>query len=166
MNVKKFNELTQQEDSSRAKPYPTAFVKVQVLKVGHTANFKQSNGKDGCMLNFSVADASDAVLATLNDASQFTSVKEGRTLHIRNFLMKGGRLILTEQSKIMQGSSLDVPADIIEKGRIIISPSSPVKTIKEIKEMPLRQIVTIQGEIVKVCTRFSLYISCMCLIDN
>ena len=80
--------------------------------------------------------------------------------------MKGGRLILTEQSKIMQGSSLDVPADIIEKGRIIISPSSPVKTIKEIKEMPLRQIVTIQGEIVMVCTRFSLYISCIFLIDN
>ena len=66
----------------------------------------------------------DTVIATLNDASQFTSVKEGRTLHIRNFLMKGGRLILTEQSKIMQGSSLDVPADIIEKGRTIISPSN------------------------------------------
>ena len=41
----------------------------------------------------------DTVIATLNDASQFPSVKEGRTLHIRNFLMKGGRLILTEQSK-------------------------------------------------------------------
>ena len=76
----------------------------------------------------------DTVIATLNDASQFTSVKEGRTLHIRNFLMKGGRLILTEQSKIMQGSSLDVPAKIIEKGRRRISPSTPMKTIKELNQ--------------------------------
>ncbi|XP_061162525.1 uncharacterized protein LOC133204098 [Saccostrea echinata] len=147
MSLKKLEDLLQ--TGQKPQPYPTSLVKVKVVKVGHIANFTQSNGQEGSMLNFSVADNSGAVLATLSDVNQFDTVKEGKTLQIRNFLMKGGRLVLTEHTKIMQGPLFDVDAVHIEKATNIITPASPRKTVKETKDLPLRQMVTIQGEIVK-----------------
>ncbi|XP_069140008.1 uncharacterized protein [Argopecten irradians] len=64
-------------------------------------------------------------------------------------MAKNGRIILTKHSKIMTGPLVDVPEDVSAKATFIICPPSPVKTIKDVKEMPRRSLVTIRGQIVK-----------------
>ena len=58
------------------------------VKVGHTASFTSSSEDKAAMLNFSVSDGTEAMIATLSDESQFGKVSEGRSLTIRNFLVK------------------------------------------------------------------------------
>ena len=56
----------------RAQHHSSSLVKGRVAKFGCTAKFKQNKEKDGCYQN--------AVLA-----SQFSTFKEGQTLHVCNF---------------------------------------------------------------------------------
>lgn len=133
-----------------AAPYPTTMVRVCVIKVGHTATFNSSNGEKGQMLNFSVADATEAMTATLSDETKFSQIREGRSLTLRNFLVKGTRLVLYKQTKIMAGQMVTVPKELSLKGIGIITPQSPKKSLKEILDAPVKSISTVQGEVVKV----------------
>ena len=81
-------------------------VKVNVVKVGHTASFTSSSEDKAAMLNFSVSDGTEAMIATLSDESQFGKVREGRSLTIRTFLVKGNRLVLSKMTKIMAGQTI------------------------------------------------------------
>ena len=90
-------------------------VKVNVVKVGHTASFTSSSGDKAAMLNFSVSDGTEAMIATLSDESQFGKVREGRSLTIRNFLVKVNRLVLSKMTKIMAGQTTQVP-EILTRG--------------------------------------------------
>lgn len=101
---------------------------VRVAKVGHTAKFTGSNGVPGSMLNLSIADLTNVMIATLRDESQFNKIKEGRTLQLRNFLVKAKRVVLSGHSKIISGTTLDVPDDRIEKATLLIMPTSSSKT--------------------------------------
>uniref|UniRef100_K1PEY3 Uncharacterized protein n=1 Tax=Magallana gigas TaxID=29159 RepID=K1PEY3_MAGGI len=67
-------------------PYPKALVKATVIKLGHTATFTNANGEKGSILNFSVPDGTEAMLVTLSDEAKMPTIKEGRTLQIRNFI--------------------------------------------------------------------------------
>lgn len=55
MQYKTLNELLSCKAGDTA-PYPTAMVKVYVIKVGQTATFTSSHGGKGQMLNVNVAD--------------------------------------------------------------------------------------------------------------
>lgn len=129
-----------------AAPYPTIMVRVCVIKVGHTATFNSSNGEKG----FSVADATEAMTATLSDETKFSQIREGRSLTLRNFLVKGTRLVLSKQTKIMAGQMVTVPKELSLKGISLITPQSPKKSLKEILDAPVKSISTVQGEVVKV----------------
>jgi hypothetical protein len=140
-------------ESSKARdavPYATSMVKINVVKVGHTATFTNSSGGKGSMLNFSVADGTDAMLATLSDETKFANIREGRSLTIRNFLVKEKRLVLSKQSKIMAGQAVELTTILKEKAVNLLIPSSPSKSLKEVLDAPVRTILTVTGEVVKV----------------
>ncbi|XP_062584965.1 uncharacterized protein LOC134246602, partial [Saccostrea cucullata] len=130
-------------------PYPTTMVKVKVVKVGHTATFTNSNGDRGQIMNFSVADTTEAMLATLSDETKFNQIREGRSLTIRNFLVKGNRIIFSRQSKIMAGQAVAVPPNLASRGHTLIVPASPTKTLKEVMESSNKDVLTVHGEVIK-----------------
>lgn len=142
--------LKELQKSKGDSPYPTTMVKVNVVKVGHTASFTSSSGDKAAMLNFSVSDGTEAMIATLSDESQFGKVREGRSLTIRNFLVKGNRLVLSKMTKIMAGQTIQVPEILKTKAVTLIIAVSPSKTLKEVEESPVRTIMTVKGEIIKV----------------
>lgn len=109
-------------------------------------------------------------MATLSDESQFNKIKEGRTLQLRNFLVKAKRVVLSGHSKIMSASALDVPDDRIEQATLLIMPTSPSKTLREAIASSLRDIVTVQGQIIRVnitiCTTEIIKIGCIYLFHS
>lgn len=121
----------------------------QHVKLGHTVTFTNANGEKGSILNFSIADGTEAMLVTLSDEAKMPTIKEGRTLQIRNFIVKGSRLVLSKQSKIMAGPSVQVPESLKEKAVTIIMPPSPTKTLKDAMSSPVREILTVQGQIIR-----------------
>lgn len=88
MQYKTLRELLSWKAGDAA-PYPTAMVKVCVIKVGQTATFTSSHGEKGQMMNVSVADDTEAMTATLSDETKFNQIRERRSLTLRNFLVKG-----------------------------------------------------------------------------
>lgn len=54
-----------------------------VVKKDHTAKFGDSNGQQGELLNFSVADKSPPMLATLSDKTKHSKIVEGKTLPVK-----------------------------------------------------------------------------------
>lgn len=88
--------------------------------------------------------------ATLSDETKFNQIREGRSLTLRNFLVKGTRLVLSKQTKIMAGQMVTVPKELSLKGIGLITPQSPKKSLKEILDAPVKSISTVQGEVVKV----------------
>ncbi|XP_061193923.1 uncharacterized protein LOC133202166 [Saccostrea echinata] len=149
MQEKSLKELSEESKTKETVTYPLGKLVVKVAKVGHTAKFTGSNGVPGSMLNFSIADSTDAMLATLSDETQFNKIKEGRTLQLRNFLVKGKRVVLSGHSKVMSASALELPDGQIQKATLLIMPPSPSKTLREAMDSPLRDIVTIQGQIIR-----------------
>ncbi|XP_061170615.1 uncharacterized protein LOC133179999 [Saccostrea echinata] len=145
MQHKTLRELQGSKPGDTA-PYPTAMVKVNVVKVGHTATFTNSSGEKGQIINFSVTEA---MVATLSDESKFNQIREGRSLTIRNFLVKGSRLVLSKQSKIMAGQAVPVPPTLAAKGITVIMPPSPTKSLKEVLQAPIKSLLTVQGEVIK-----------------
>ena len=86
MRHKTLAEL-QKMKSGDSLPYPNALVKATVIKPGLTATFTNANGEKGSILNFSVTDGTEAMLVTLSDEAKMPTIKEGRTLQIRNFIV-------------------------------------------------------------------------------
>lgn len=170
MQGKLLEELLEEGKQKDTITYPNGKLIVRVAKVGHTAKFTGSNGVPGSMLNFSIADLTNVMMATLSDESQFNKIKEGRTLQLRNFLVKAKRVVLSGHSKIMSASALDVPDDRIEQATLLIMPTSPSKTLREAIASSLRDIVTVQGQIIRVnitiCTTEKIKIGCIYLFHS
>ena len=56
-------------------PYPTTMVKVNVVKVGHTASFTSSSEDKAAMLNFSVSDGTEAMIVAPPSVMKVNLVK-------------------------------------------------------------------------------------------
>ena len=137
------------EKNSRAVPYSDG-ITIKVVKRGHIAKFTDSNGQEGELLNFSIADSSGAMLATLSDKTKHARIVEGRTLFIRDFILKGGKVAMSHKTTIMNNPRMEIPPSIEESAVQLIMPPSPVKKVAEAKTSPLRSICSIKGQIVKV----------------
>ena len=123
---------------------------VKVAKVGHTANFVSTTGTDMKMINFSIADSTMALAATLSDETKFNKIREGRTIQVRNFMTKNGRICLTQHSKIMMQAPIEIGEDIMKKAEQLLSVESPRKSIQETLQSPKKQVVTVYGKVLKV----------------
>ena len=131
-------------------PYPNKFVTAKVVKIGHTASFTGAGGVQGEILNFVLADSNTAMLATMNDPTKFKLLKEGKTFIIRNFVVKGCKVVCTEKTKILQTREMELSKEKEQTAINLLIPPSPKKTIKEAKSMPSKEVITVCGEIVKV----------------
>lgn len=74
MQEKSLEELLEEGKQKDTITYPNGKLTVRVAKVGHTAKFTGSNGVPGSMLNFSIADLTNVMMATLSDESQFNKI--------------------------------------------------------------------------------------------
>lgn len=137
------------ERNPRAVPYSDG-ITIKVVKRGHIAKFTDSNGQEGELLNFSIADSLGAMLATLSDKTKHARIIEGRTLLIRDFILKGGKVAMSHKTTIMSKPRMEVPLSIEESAVELIMPLSPVKKVAEVKTSPLRSIFSITGQIIKV----------------
>ncbi|XP_052694539.1 uncharacterized protein LOC128172870 [Crassostrea angulata] len=148
MAQKTISEL-EEVPSSRPTPISVSLM-AKVIKIGHVAKFKTSNGEEAEMINFSLADKSGAILATCTDTSKDRMIKEGKTLHIREFILKNGRVAMSHKTKILAKPNMDIPVDILQKAEHLILPPSPIKKVEEILASPLRSITTVQGQLSKI----------------
>lgn len=131
-------------------PYPTTMVKVCIIKVSHTATFTSNHGEKGHMLNFSVADGTEAMTATLSDETKFSRIREGRSLTFEEFPAKRKPFVcFSKQTKIIAGQMVTVPKKLSVKESSMIASQSPQKSMKKIRDAPVKSISTVQGEVVK-----------------
>lgn len=136
--------------SGTSKPVPYSDgVTVVVVKKGHTAKFVDSNGQQGELLNFSVADKSAPMLATLSDKTKHSKIVEGKTLLVRNFILKGGKITMSSKTSIMGKPSLEIPDEIRTSAVQLILPPSPEKKVAEVHTAPLRSICSVKGQVIK-----------------
>ncbi|XP_065927023.1 uncharacterized protein [Magallana gigas] len=149
MQEKSLKDLIMENKGKEAAAYPMGKLVVVVAKVGHTANFTGSSGTKGSMLNFSIADKTDCMLATLSDENQMMKIREGKTMQLRNFLVKGNRVVLSTHSKIMCAPHLNLTKEQTDKAVLLITPTSPSKTIREALDMPIRGILSVQGQVIR-----------------
>ncbi|XP_062600643.1 uncharacterized protein LOC134262282, partial [Saccostrea cucullata] len=129
-------------------PY-SASITVQVVKVGHSASFTDLNGQPGEILNFSIADETGAMLATLIDRTKHCKIVEGKTLHVRQFVVKNNKIAMSHRTSIMGRPRLEIPEGITQTAIQLILPASPDKKVVDAKEMPLRSILTVKGQVTK-----------------
>lgn len=54
----------------------------KVIKIDHVVKFKNSNGEEAEMINFSLAEKSGVILATSTDTSNNRMINEGKTQRI------------------------------------------------------------------------------------
>eukprot|EP00105_Crassostrea_gigas_P038820 XP_019922968.1 PREDICTED: uncharacterized protein LOC105328767 [Crassostrea gigas] len=149
MQEKSLKDLIMENKGKEAAAYPMGKLIVVVAKVRHTANFTGSSGTKGSMLNFSIADKTDCMLATLSDENQMMKIREGKTMQLRNFLVKGNRVVLSTHSKIMCAPHLNLTKEQTDKAVLLITPTSPSKTIREALDMPIRGIISVQGQVIR-----------------
>lgn len=131
--------------SSRQTPYSESLM-AKVIKIGHVTKFKNSNGEDAELINFSLADKSGAILATCTDKGNERMIKEGKTLHI----MKNGKVAMSYKTKVMAKASMHIPDALVERAEHLIHPISPIKKVEELLASPLRTISTMKGQLSKV----------------
>lgn len=155
MHEKSLKDLIMKSKGKEAAAYPMGKLVVVVAKVGHTANFTGSSGTKGSMLNFSIADKTDCMLATQSDEKKMMKIREGKTLQMRNFLVKGNRVVLSVHSKIMCAPPLNLTKEQTDRAVLLITPTSPSKTIREALDMPIRGIISVQGHIIRVSTNYT-----------
>lgn len=108
MQEKSLKDLIMENKRKEAAAFPIGKLVVVVAKVGHTANFTGRSGTKCSMLNFSIADRTDCMLATLSDENQMMKIREGKTMQLRNFLVKRNRVVLSVHSKIMCAPPLNL----------------------------------------------------------
>lgn len=82
-------------------------------------------------------------------------IREGKTLQMRNFLVKGNRVVLSVHSKIMCAPPLNLTKEQTDRAVLLITPTSPSKTIREALDMPIRGIISVQGHIIRVSTNYT-----------
>ena len=133
----------------------TKLLKVRVVKLGNTVQTKSSNGSDFEILNFSVADSTMALLANCSDAFKMAAIKEGRTLHIRNYSIKNRRLTIGTKARVLQGLAMVVSEELQKRARELICPPSPQKRISEVGNAMKGEILTVVGQVVKVSTFYT-----------
>lgn len=143
--------ISELEEVPRSRPTPISVsLMAKVINIDHVAKFKTSNGEEAEMINFSLADKSGAILATCTDTSKDRMIKEGKTLHIREFILKNGRVAMSHKTKVLAKPNKDIPVDILQKAEHLILPPSPIKKVEEILASPLRSITTVQGQLSKI----------------
>uniref|UniRef100_K1PFT2 Uncharacterized protein n=1 Tax=Magallana gigas TaxID=29159 RepID=K1PFT2_MAGGI len=122
--------IAELEEKSRRRPTPySGSLMAKVIKIGHVAD----GGDDAELINFSLADKSGAILATCTDKSKERKIKEGKTLHIREFIIKNGKVVMSYKTKVMVTTNMDIPVAMIEKAEHLIFPTSPIKKIESTK---------------------------------
>jgi hypothetical protein len=133
--------------SSRPTPYSGSLM-AKVIKIGHVAKFKNSNGEDAELINFSLADKSGAILASCTGKDRM--IQEGKTLLIRDFIIKNGKVAMSHKTKIMAKASMSIPDSVVQRAVYLILPPSPLKKVEELLTLPPKTISTVQGQLSKV----------------
>lgn len=139
--------IAELKEKSRRRPTPySGSLMAKVIKIGHVAD----GGDDAELINFSLADKSGTILATCTDKSKERMIKEGKTLHIREFVIKNGKVVMSYKTKVMATTNMDIPVAMMEKAEHLIFPTSPIKKVEELLASPLGTISTVQGQLSKV----------------
>ena len=106
----------------------TCLVRAKVVKIGTTVPTKGANGEDVNIMNFSLGDSTEAVLANCSDETKFSEIVEGRTLHLRNFSIKSRRISLGTKARVMQGPVMTLHLPLPPKA---INLSALLRQLKE-----------------------------------
>lgn len=136
------------------KPYETQTLRVKIISVGHTAKYTDGQSKEKKIINFSVADNSGAMMASLNDETKFNVISEGQSVMIRNFILRPGKIALHAQSRILKTASVTTKDEFEQRARLLVNPPSPSKSIKDILNSPKKSLVTVKGLVSKVSKHF------------
>ena len=144
------NVIQQAKKSKDAQPKVDS-IKVKIIKTGHLAKFTKTTQDDGSILNFSIADSTGAIMASINDETKFKFIQDGKSVILKNYVIKGDKVALGPKTKIMITSEVEVPKQIAQTAIEMVTPLSPSKTISEAISSPARTTLSVEGQVSKVC---------------
>ena len=128
----------------------SSLLRMKVVKVGNTITTTGQNGAELRLMNFALADRTEAILVNCSDSSKFNVIREGKTLHMRNFSIKNNRLTIGTKARVVVGPTLEVGEDQQQKATTLICRPSPQKRIPEALSSKKGEILTVKGSITKV----------------
>ena len=102
------------------------------------------------------------MLASCMNEKINSTIREGKSLQVRNFYVSKNKVSLNNSSKVMACPELIVPEDVLSLGITLITPPSPSKSLKDSMEMKPKDLVTVQGQIIRV-SKF-IMVNSLCLL--
>lgn len=150
MQEKSFKDLIMENKGKEVVVYFMGKLVVVVVKVGYIVNFIGSSGMKGSMLNFSIVDKMDCMLVILSDENQMMKIREGKIMQLRNFFVKGNRVVLFIYLKIMCVFYFNLMKEQIDKVVLFIILILFFKIIREVLDMFIMGIILVQGQVIWV----------------
>ena len=74
-------------------------------------------------------------------------------------------VVITKNTKVLKTGTMEVPQDILEKGkRIANTPPVVTRPIKAVKTSPIKSLVSVKGKVVSVSIQFNYYCLIICQV--
>lgn len=139
------------KDSRGGKPYAQP-LKVKVCAVGNIQNYQIDSGEKKECVTVGMGDATDAIKGTLYDTSKLKTLTGDSTVILMNYIFKNEgepAIVITKNTKVLKTGTMEVPQDILEKGKRIANPPPAVtRPIKAVKTSPVKSLVSVKGRVV------------------
>uniref|UniRef100_K1PRK1 Uncharacterized protein n=1 Tax=Magallana gigas TaxID=29159 RepID=K1PRK1_MAGGI len=99
-----------------------------------------------------LGDATDAIKGTFYDTSKLKTLSGDSTVIVMNYIFKNEgepAVVITKNTKVLKTGTMEVPQDILEKGkRIANTPPVVTRPIKAVKTSPIKYLVSVKGRVV------------------
>lgn len=127
-------------------------MKVKVCAVGHIQNYQVDSGEKKKCVTIGLGDATDAIKGTFYDTSKLKTLSGDSTVIVMNYIFKNEgepAVVITKNTKVLKTGTMEVPHDILEKGkRIANTPPVVTRPIKAVKTSPIKSLVSVKGRVV------------------
>jgi hypothetical protein len=125
-------------------------IKVKVADASSPSNYTK-DGEEKKFMASAVTDGVTVMKLVCYDPSQFTKIRSGSTMLLRNVIIREQSLIATKSSRIFLSGDIDVPEDkILEGKRLLNPPVAEFITIEQGLTSPAKKCLSIKGKLVQV----------------
>ncbi|KAI1898876.1 hypothetical protein AGOR_G00076920 [Albula goreensis] len=120
-------------------------IKGKILQKSREIQYKNSNGRSNVMFFLSLADETDCIKVNVYGKEKYKYLEEGSFYLFSGLIFEEDVVKITGRSRIGQCPKLDVPLEVEEKAKRLLS---PISSIAEAKAFDSDAFVTVKGIVI------------------
>lgn len=130
-------------------------IKVKVADVSSPSTYSK-DGEEKKLLTAAVTDGVTVMKLVCYDPSQFSRIKSGSAILLRNVIIREQALIATKSSRLFLCGDIEVATEkILEGKRLLNPPVADFILIAEGLASPAKKCLSIKGKIVQVIIKYN-----------